>query len=586
MADHKNIINKNKSKKVQDKFKLNDESMISDESVISNRFNEFFVNIGPNLANKIPIQNVSPLQFMDDPTVNSIFLSLVTAEEIREILCSLKNGAAGHDEIKASILKSISSYIIDPLAYICNLSLNEGVFPSEVKIANVLPLYKADDPFLFNNYRPVSLLNVLSKVFEKVMYSRVSEFLETFKILDNFQFGFRKLHSSYMALLTLMDKLISSLEKKEYVIGIFLDFSKAFDTVDHMILLQKLSHSGIRGNALKWFTSNLSNRRQYVSYNGETSMMKGISCGVPQGSILGPLLFLIYINDSCSICKHTTPILFADDTNLFCSGSDVKMLENNINNELSQISLWLKVNKLSLNIKKNHYMVFTKRKTPKFELKLQIDGEDIKEVHKTKFLGVIIDNKLTWKENISYICGKISRGIGMIIKARHYLNKDGLLALYYSFVYPYLMYCNHIWGSTYKTNLKRLAILQNKALRIISYMKPRNSAEPLYKEFNVMKFDNINTYLIGNFMYRYSKEKVPELFYSFFIKNQDIYVHDTRSVQHFHIPCVKTDLGKTGIRYRGAVIWNLILRDGTNIDVSEAVLKKCLKRLITADVFP
>ena len=174
----------------------------------------------------------------------------------------------------------------------------------------------------------------------------------------------------------------------------------------------------------------------------------------------------------------------------------------------------------------------------------------------------------------------------MIIKARHYLNKNGLVALYYSFVYPYLMYCNHIWGSTYKTNPKRLAILQNKALRIISYMKPRSSAEPLYKELSVMKFDNINTYLIGNFMYRHSKEKVPELLYSFFIKNQDIHVHDTRSAQHFHIPRVITDLGKTGMRYRGAVILNIILRDGTNTDVSEAVLKKCLKRLITAGVFP
>ena len=152
-------------------------------------------------------------------------------------------------------------------------------------------------------------------------------------------------------------------------------------------------------------------------------------------------------------------------------------------------------------------MVFTKTKSPKFELKVQIDGEDIKEVHKTKFPGVITDNKLTRKQHISYICGKISRGIGLIIKARHYLNKDGLLALYYSFVYPYLMYCNHIWGSIHKTNLKRLAILQNKALRIISYMKPRSCTEPLYKELNVMKFDNINTYLIGNFIYRHSKKK-------------------------------------------------------------------------------
>ena len=194
-----------------------------------------------------------------------LFLSLVTAEETREILSSLKNGAAGHDEIRASTLKSVSPYIVEPLAYIWNLSISQGVFPSKLKIANVLPLYKADDPFLFNNYRPVSLLNVLSKVFERIMYNRVSEFLETLKILVNFQSSFRKWHSSYMALLTLMDKLISSLERKEFVIGIFLDFSKAFDTVDHAILLQKLCHYGIRGNALKWFTSYLSNRRQYVT---------------------------------------------------------------------------------------------------------------------------------------------------------------------------------------------------------------------------------------------------------------------------------------------------------------------------------
>ena len=210
----KNIININKTKKIQNKFKITDGTMISDGTLISNTFNEFFVNVGPNLAKKIPNQNISPLQFMSDPLMNSIFLSLVTAEETREILSSLKNGAAGHDEIRASTEKSAPPYIVEPLAYICNLSIGQGVFPSKLKIANVLPLYKADDPFLFNNYRPVPLLNVLSKVFERIMYNRVSEFLETLKILVNFQFGFRKWHSPYMALLTLMDKLISSLEKK------------------------------------------------------------------------------------------------------------------------------------------------------------------------------------------------------------------------------------------------------------------------------------------------------------------------------------------------------------------------------------
>ena len=221
----KNIINKNKTKKIQNKFKITDGTMISDGILMSNTFNEFFVNVGPNLAKTIPTQNISPLQFMSDPLMN-LFLSLMTAEETSGILSLLKNGAAGHDDIRASTLKSVSPYIVEPLTYICKLSISQGVFPAKLKIANVLPLYKADDQFLFNNYRPVSLLNVLSKVFERIMYNRVSEFLEIFRILVNFQFGFRKWHSLYMALLTLMDKLISSLERREFIIGVFLDFFK------------------------------------------------------------------------------------------------------------------------------------------------------------------------------------------------------------------------------------------------------------------------------------------------------------------------------------------------------------------------
>ena len=201
-----------------------------------------------------------------------------------------------------------------------------------------------------------------------------------------------------------MVKLISSLKNKEFVIGILLDFSKVFDTVDHDILLCKLSHYGIKGNALKWFESYLSNRKQFVTYNGVSSVSKAIVCGVPQGSVLGPLLFFfIYINDLCAICKNTTPILFADDTNLFSSGTDLQLLESQINEDLVQISLWLKVNKLSLNIKKTHYIAFTRSKIRNIQLAINIDGESIDEV--------------------------ISRGIGMIIKARDYLNRDGLLAL-------------------------------------------------------------------------------------------------------------------------------------------------------------
>ena len=202
----------------------------------------------------------------------------------------------------------------------------------------------------------------------------------------------------------LIDKLIKCMENGEFVIGVFLDFSKAFDTVDHSILLCKLEHYGIRGIAHSWFESYLYNRKQFVTYNNVPSSMKAIKCGVPQGSILGPLLFLVYINDLVSICKHTAPFLFADDTNLFKNGNNLDVMVDSLNTELNEISIWLKVNKLSLNIKKTHYMVFTTKRKGVDSLNVTIDGHIIDKVIHTKFLGVSIDEKLNWKKtHIVYI---------------------------------------------------------------------------------------------------------------------------------------------------------------------------------------
>ena len=194
------------------------------------------------------------------------------------------------------------SVIGNPLVYICNMSLSEGVFPTQLKIADVVPLYKCDDPMIFNHYRPVSLCT-LSKVFEKVMYNRLIKFLEKFSILYEYQFRFRRKRSTHLALITLVDKLTQAVENGEYVIGVFLDFPKAFDTVNHEILLDKLYHYGVRGCAQKWFNSYLTDRQQFVTYNGMKSRNQIIKCGVPQGSILGPLLFVIYINDLVKVCK-------------------------------------------------------------------------------------------------------------------------------------------------------------------------------------------------------------------------------------------------------------------------------------------
>ena len=256
----KSVINRNKKTKFQDKFKFNDGSYTTDMKIICEKFNDFFINVGPTLSKKIPPQNSSPDDYIKTKAIYSLYLEHVTESEITKLVTSLKSAAPGYDNLRSSILKLSLPFICTPLTYLSNLSLQEGVFPEELKIANVIPLLKCDNQELFNNYRPVSVLCSVSKVFEKIMYNRLRSFLDEHKTLFSYQFGFRKSHSTYMALMTLMDNLINFLDNGEYVIGIFLDFSKAFDTVDHGILLQKLSSYGVRGEALLWFQSYLSNR--------------------------------------------------------------------------------------------------------------------------------------------------------------------------------------------------------------------------------------------------------------------------------------------------------------------------------------
>ena len=303
-------------------------------------------------------------------------------------------------------LKCISDSIAYPLAQVANLSFQQGIFPEELKIAAVTSLNKTKDPMMLNNYRPISLISVFAKILERLMYNRLLKFINKYQIFNKHQFGFRDKHSKFMALIILIENLVNAIDNGKCAVGIFLDFQKAFDTVDHCILLDKLYFYGIRGQAFEWFSSYLHNRQQLVNYCGCESDFITIKCGVPQGSILGPLLFLLYINDLPQVSEYFMPILFADDTNLFATGYSLNDIVSEINKEIANIYAWVKANKLSLNIDKTNFMLFTSKCVPRSINGIFIDENKIMEVTETKFLGVIIDCKLDWSPHITYISKK------------------------------------------------------------------------------------------------------------------------------------------------------------------------------------
>ena len=367
-------------------------------------------------------------------------------KEIINIATDLKNKiSCGPDGIPTTIMKASIVNIAHPLTAIINNSIQTGCFLDSLKIAKICPIFKTGDKCEISNYRPISLLSCFSKIFEKVVSTRLINYLECHKILTASQYGFRKNLSTYMPLLDMYNKISKACDDNVYSVGIFVDLSKAFDTINHDILLHKLSYYGIRGIALDWFKSYLTNHMQYVSLNDISSPHKAVTCSVPQGSVLGPLLFILYINDivNCSSVLHF--ILFADDTNLFYSDPDIVKLQDTVNNELIKLATWFRANRLSLNINKTNFIVFGTKQHSN-NIALQIDSTIIQRVNCTKFLGVYVDSKLTWKDHISYIVTKTAKGLGAMNRVRHILSSNTMRMLYYSMIYPYLSYCAIIWG--------------------------------------------------------------------------------------------------------------------------------------------
>ena len=555
-------------------FKL-DGKIISDRAAIANGFNNYFVSIGPKLASEIS-SNVNPISYVKNIN-NSIVIPNITCHEVYQVICSLKNSSAGWDDFPTFVLKKCSDSLLQPLTHLINCSLQSGIFPDELKLARVVPIFKAGDPAQVSNYRPISVLTTFSKIIENIVYNHLLDFLSKNEALYEYQFGFRPSHSTQQAIITLVDRITKSLDNGNFAVAILLDLKKAFDTVDHKILLKKLYAYGIRGIFLKWFESYLSGRTQYVVFDGVQSETHRVDCGVPQGSILGPLLFILNMNDICNVSKLMFTILYADDTCVLLRGTDLSKLIKLINSELNLLSTWFKSNKLSLNTGKTFYMVFHRaRLKPNTNNDIIMDGNILTKVNSAKYLGVIIDHKLNWIEHIAYVKNKISKGIGIIYKARSVLSKTSLVSLYYSYVYPYLTYCIEAWGCAMQTHLLPLFLLQKKIIRLITFSPYLAHTGPIFLNLQLLPLEKIFFSRVGLVMFKCSNNMLPNVISNLYIKNNEIHSHFTRNSNLLRIPKGTPNFTTISARVWNEIVTKIIMDQHVSISKFKTMLKSYL----------
>ena len=407
-----------------DCLKIND-VLEYDAKKITNKFGECFSSVGKTFANKVKQPTKGPNDYSGKIPLNnkSLFMTPCSQKEILELIQKLPaKTSSGYDNISNVLLKDIGYYIVSPLTVIFNESLMMGIFPDVMKLADVVPLYKAKEKFLETNYRPISLLTTMSKILEKVVYNRVYKFLNDNDQLYENQYRFRNQHSCDNAVCDVVSHLVKNLEASETSVALFLDLSKAFDTLDHDLLLHKMERYGLRGVVLDWFRSYLHDRKLRVkckptsSGQIETSAEFPIKYGTPQGSCLGPLLFLIFCNDLCLNLSYLHCVQFADDTTLLLGHKNHRYLKYCVESDLAIVQDWFNANKLTLNINKSTFMIFSPNHTKTCELEITLNGITLPRTNNTKFLGTWIDEKLVWSHHLKNLRTKLLSKLGLLRK--------------------------------------------------------------------------------------------------------------------------------------------------------------------------
>ena len=490
--------------------------------------NTFFVSIAETTKRSIKYSHKHFSDYLSNESDSTIFLQPTDKEEKPNVISSLNsNKASGPNSIPYRILFLLKNKISKQLADLFNLSFKTGVFPSTLKTAKVIPIFKKDSILDYSNYRPISLLSNIEKILEKLMYRRLYTFLNRKNIIYDLQFGFRQQYCTSHALINITENIRKTLDDGNIGCGVFVDLRKAFDTVDHQILLVKLNHYGIRGVSNDWFKSYLSNCNHYVSINGYESSSAVINCGVTQGSVLGPLLFLLYVNDLDQAIKFCKVHHFADDTNLLCHSNSIKKLNQVGNADLKHLVNWLNANKISLNLKKTEMVIFKpKQKKLEGDLKIKLCGKRLYSTESVKYLGVKIDANLTWQHHVNDLSTKLNRANALLFKMRKYVSPKILKSNYFAIFDSYLSYCCLVWAQNFGT-IQRIVILQKKAIRIINFQLRNFHTSLLFKQNSILKFQDKICLENILFVSKSLNNLSPSIFNTCFSFSSDQYNHET-----------------------------------------------------------
>jgi hypothetical protein len=534
-------------------------NVVNTPTELAETFNLHFSTVGKNLAAEIPNENIEPESYMQ-PTQHRFSLKAPTASTVYKLLENINvRKATGLDGVSNKLLKFAVHIVAPSLTEIFTTSINTGIFPTEWKIAKVTPIFKKGKKNDLNNYRPISVIPTVAKIFEKIVYEQLFSYFNDNNLLTFCQSGFRSFHSTLTALTEATNSWSVNIDNGLLNGVVFLDLKKAFDTIDHSIILQKLQFYGIEKESLKWFQSYLDNRKQMCCVNGYMSNSRSVSCGVPQGSNLGPLLFLIYINDLPNCLSTASPRMFADDTNVSFASPTLSELENVLNRELQNLNIWLKVNRLSLNIAKTEFMIIGSRQRLNVNadgnINITINDQPIKKVKETETLGMTIDQHLSWSKHVEEKSKKISSAIGALKRIRPFITLDVADKIYKAIIQPHIDYCSTVWDGLGVTLLDKIQKLQNRAARIVTQSSYYTSASSLLRELG---WDNVSTRWKKQkaiLMFKTLNNRAPEYLRNLF-SDRNTHYNIRNAGGKLNVPRPRTDYMKRSFSYCGAHLWN------------------------------